>query len=290
MSDQNIKISLERSISINGITKVHIAPFSEIKSTQHGEVFLIASGPSAGEFNFKDFCLDKPVIAMNGSISLCESNNIKPFFYICYDEFFVGDRLELFMKGVNSAENLAFSYQVIEEILKRCPDALMNKKVFLFERVNRDIYDNRIIPNWLHPLVARARKEAACEFSLLGRKKSGIGFSLDLSKGYYGGRTILFGGLQLAHHIGFNKVFTIGMDMNSSAGRFYEKGEGSTPSNLDIHWQRNILPSFKLMAKSVIKKGTFEVFNLSEKSRVPHKIIPKISLTELRKMLQASEI
>jgi Kdo-III transferase WaaZ len=285
MLGNNIKISLERTIAINGVTKVYISPFEEIESNKSGPVFLLASGPSASEFNFKKFCLDKPVIAMNGSISLCEKNNIRPFFYICYDEFFVGDRLELFLSGVNNSENLAFSYRVIEELLKRSPDALKNKKVFLFERVNRDIHDNRILPDWIHPLIARQRKEAACEFSLIGRKKNGIGFSLNLSKGYYGGRTILFGGLQLAYHLGFNKVFIIGMDMCSSAGRFYEKGEGSTPSNLDAHWKRNILPSFKLMAKKVISTGKFEVFNLSNKSRVPASLIPKISQDELRNLL-----
>jgi len=285
MINNNIKVSLERSIAVDGVSKVSIAPFEEIKSSKSGPVFLLASGPSASEFDLKKFCLDKPVIAMNGSISLCEKNGIKPFFYICYDEFFVGDRLELFLSGVNNSENLAFSYKVIEELLKRRPDALKNKKVFLFERANRDIYDNRIMPNWIHPLVARLRKEATCEFSLIGRKKNGIGFSLNLSKGYYGGRTILFGGLQLAYHLGFNKVFIIGMDMNSSAGRFYEKGEGSTPSNLDEHWRRNILPSFRLMAYKVITPGEFEVFNLSNNSRVPASLIPKISQEELIQLL-----
>jgi KDO transferase-3 len=285
MLNQDAEISLERSIAVNGVVKVRLSSFGEIKSSRSGSIFLLASGPSASEFDIKQFCSDKPVIAMNGSIGLCEKYGIKPFFYICYDEFFVGDRLELFLSGVRGAENLAFSYRVIEEVLRRCPDVLEDKKVFLFERVNRDIYDNRIMPNWIHPLVARLRKEAVCEFSLLGRKKNGIGFSLDLSRGYYGGRTILFGGLQLAYHMGFNKVFVIGMDMNSSAGRFYEKGEGSTPSNLDAHWERNILPSFKLLARKVIKVGGFEVFNLSGNSRVPADLIPKISQAELRDLL-----
>lgn len=285
MPNENIKISLDRSIAIDGVNKVLISPFEEIKSSKNGPVFVLASGPSASEFHFKEFCLNNPVIAMNGSISICKKNGIKPFFYICYDEFFVGDRLELLLSGISESENLAFSYKVIEELLKRRPDALKNKKVFLLERVNRDIYENRIIPNWIHPLVARARKEAACEFSLIGRKKNGIGFSLDLSKGYYGGRTILFGGLQLAHHIGFNKVFLIGADMDSNAGRFYEKGEGATPSNLNKHWHRNILPTFKLIAKRIIKPGFFEIFNLSINSRIPANFIPKISQRELRELL-----
>lgn len=83
--------------------------------------------------------------------------------------------------------------------------------------------------------------------------------------------------LQLAYHVGFSKVFLVGVDLNQSVGRFYE-GSGATASlcGLDQYFERRILPSMKLMADTVVSER-FKVYNLSATSRLPASVIPKVT-------------
>lgn len=88
--------------------------------------------------------------------------------------------------------------------------------------------------------------------------------------------------LQLSYHLGFSQVFLVGFDMNQSVGRFYESSSDKcSPCGLDQHYESRILPSLELMSKQVVGSD-FQVFNVSDSSRVPHEVIPKLSLDEVR--------
>jgi KDO transferase-3 len=108
-----------------------------------------------------------------------------------------------------------------------------------------------------------------------------------MSKGYFGGRTIPFAALQLAYHLGFSKVFLVGVDMNAQPGRFYEQGEAALPTRLDEDYEDYILPSFELLAEQVVGPA-FQVFNLSQTSRLPGDLVPVIDLHQLDALLASA--
>lgn len=228
----------------DGDVRIPIAEFGNCRGRHQGSVFLLASGPSAGEFPLSRYA-DWPVIAMNGSIVRCVDQHISPFFYICDDPGFVRDRPDLACLGARSAVHLAMSLDCLQALHRHDPALLPQRaSVMLLERVNR-----------MHGLAVRSDRSYAwsirndpdliCGFSLLRRKTNRIGFSRDMSKGYFGARTIPYAAAQLACHLGFSQVFIVGMDLNKSIGRFYETGSAALPSSLDEDFDDYILPSFQ---------------------------------------------
>jgi Kdo-III transferase WaaZ len=135
--------------------------------------------------------------------------------------------------------------------------------------------------------ASRAQMRLECGFSWFRQKPNRIGFSRNLEKGYFSSRTIPYAGIQLAYHLGFNRVFVVGMDLNSSLGRFYEQGCEAVRSRLDGDYEHYILPCFELMAERVINPD-FRVFNLSPNSRLPASVVPKLDLDQLDALLCAS--
>ena len=91
--------------------------------------------------------------------------------------------------------------------------------------------------------------------------------------------------LQIAYHAGFTKVFLVGVDLDQSAGRFYEKaGAVVSPCNLDDHFHTRILPSFEIMSKYVMDDD-FQVYNLSGSSRIPGELVPRVTLDQIDRMI-----
>lgn len=71
--------------------------------------------------------------------------------------------------------------------------------------------------------------------SRLFYKSKNIGFSKDITDGYFCARTIAYVALQLAYYLGFKRVFFVGLDLNSEVGRFYDKKD-PLPTTLDKGW------------------------------------------------------
>ncbi|MNG00047.1 lipopolysaccharide core biosynthesis protein [compost metagenome] len=93
--------------------------------------------------------------------------------------------------------------------------------------------------------------------------------------------------LQIAYHAGFNKVFMVGVDLNQNVGRFYENRHSKlSPCGLDQHFDSRILPSFELLAESVVDKD-FAVYNLSPTSRLPRTVIPYKTLDEVQALVRS---
>jgi len=79
-------------------------------------------------------------------------------------------------------------------------------------------------------------------------------------------------------------VLLVGVDLDQTVGRFYETAEGEhSPCGLDQHWDSRILPSLTLMARQVVNEH-FHVYNLSAASRIPTELIPKVNLSEARRI------
>ncbi|WLH64108.1 lipopolysaccharide biosynthesis protein [Pseudomonas sp. FP2300] len=242
----------------------------ELKSVKSGPVFIIASGNSAKHFPIHEFS-DIPMITMNGAISMFTHTDIKPFFYVCSDNDFPRQQPELFATAMRLSEHVALWEDQFEAIetppsgrslsLKKAPRA-----------------------SFLATLFGR-EKSLVRKTSFLSKRSKDIGFSKDLAAGCFDARTVMYLALQVAYHLGFNKVFLVGFDLNQAAGRFYETAQiNRSPCGLDQHYYTRILPSLKLMANSVID-SRFQVYNLSSTSRVPTHIIPKVSVDDAKRIL-----
>lgn len=243
-------------------------------------MFILASGPSAAKFPLHEFP-SVPVIAMNGSILKCEAESVQPSFYICDDPRFIKARASLAEKGITQANATAMTADCYDRMLKLAPDCLSNKNLFLMSRVNR--HNRRaIISDKRFAWSIRNDPYLHSYFSLLHAKPNRVGFSTNMAKGYFGSRTIPVAALQLAYHLGFSKAFLLGVDLNPSCGRFYEQGDEALPSTLDKDFDDYILPSFRLMAEKIVSPGRFEVFNMSDDSRLPSSVVPRLSLADLQ--------
>ncbi len=261
--------------------------FDRNYQSESGPVFVLASGPSAAEFPLEDFPAI-PVIAMNGSILKCEADSIQPQFYLCDDPSFIESRCSLAEKGVGQARSTAMTADCYDQLLTRAPACLADKSLFLMSRVNRA---NRraIISDKRFAWSIRNDPHLHSDFSLVHAKPNRVGFSTKMTKGYFGSRTIPLAALQLACHLGFNQAFLLGVDLNPSSGRFYEEGDEALPSTLDEDYDDYILPSFRFMAEKIVSPGKFEVFNLSNNSRLPSSVVPQMSLADLRSRMQESD-
>ncbi|MBV7583404.1 lipopolysaccharide core biosynthesis protein [Pseudomonas sp. PDM33] len=270
----------------DGSVQIPITEFGECRGRYQGSVFLLASGPSAGQFPLARYA-DWPVIAMNGSIVRCADQKITPFFYICDDPGFVRDRPDLACLGARSATHLAMSLNCFQALHRHDPTLLPQRtNVFLLERVNRR-HGMAVLSDRSYAWSIRHDPDLICGFSLLRRKANRIGFSRDMSKGYFGGRTIPYAATQLACHLGFGQAFIIGMDLNKNIGRFYETGAAALPSSLDEDFEDYILPSFRIVAEKVTPRYPLRLFNLSQGSRLPASVVPKVEPAQLDALLEA---
>ncbi|MDR1661431.1 MAG: hypothetical protein LBR95_03255 [Azoarcus sp.] len=258
--------------------------FNDCRNCYSGNLFLLASGGSAASFPVSRYT-HFPFIAMNGSITRLVDENIKPLFYMCDDENFVAARPDFAIMGIKHARYTAMNLECFQTLHEFDPEALPGKRIYLLERVNR-YYGQKPLPDRRFARSIRMDSELISGFSLLRKKPNRIGFSKNIQRGYFNARTIPYGATQLAYFLGFRRVFIIGMDLRSSAGRFYEQGRDILPTGLDDDFKKYILPSFKIMVKKATAKEDFKVFNLSMESRMPARVLPKINLEQLDQLLK----
>jgi len=257
--------------------------FDACRNSRSGPVFIVASGPSTKNFPLEQYG-QYPMMALNGSICRFTSVGMAPDYYLCDDSSFVRNRLPLMLQAVEHARHLVLSPRVIETLLGTVPDALEGRSVFRFERAGRCDEAHRHLSPRQFARAMRNDDDIECNYSWFRQKPNRIGFSRNLQKGYFNGRTVPYAGIQLAYHLGFTQVLLVGVDLNTKAGRFYEDGEKAVPSRLDGDFDDYILPSFQLLAERVIKPQ-FQVYNLSAQSRLPERLIPKLQRDQLDALL-----
>ena len=269
---------------LGGITDMQ--SLTDLRNSCRGAVFIVASGPSAKDFPLQRYAR-YPMMAMNGSICRFVEANFSPYFYLCDDSSFVRNRLPLLLLATRLAQRMALSPRVVDSLLERKSEALVRDGVYQLDRVNRAVKGSKAMSYRQFAWSARNDPDLECNFSLFRQKPNRIGFSRNLIKGYFSSRTIPYMGIQMAYHLGFSQVFLVGMDLDSSKGRFYEQGSEAVPSRLDGDYHDYILPCFELMASRVVSPG-FRVYNLSMDSRLPDSVLPKISLDQLDDLLASA--
>lgn len=264
---------MKPSDDINLNVNPAVSDFASVRNIVQGSVIIMASGSSAKDFPLERFA-GVPMITMNGAISMFANTAIKPFFYICTDTSFPKQQPELFAQALQRSQRVALWSQQAGEVAGE-----FVRKVYPLKKAAG--FSLKQLLSQGHSACVRPR------FGWDARARS-IGFSKDLSEGFFDARTVAFAALQLAYHLGFSKVFLVGVDLNQAAGRFYETAEaGKSPCGLDQHYERRILPSMKLMADRVVDEQ-FAVYNLSAASRIPTSVIPKITADQAHSMILRS--
>lgn len=244
--------------------------FYQCKNISTGPVFIIASGASAKKFPLNEF-QKVPTIVVNGAISMFLGTSIRPYFYVCTDSNFFVQQPELFRAALELSQNV-----VLREDYALHDIPQPNGDLYILKKAAKAKWTNifSLAPT---NLIRRSKFQK-------GRSRS-IGFSKDLSEGYFDARTVAYLALQLAYHLGFNKVFMVGVDLCTEAGRFYETADSyKSPCGLDEHLQTRIFPSFELMASKVVD-AHFEVYNLSSTSKLPESLTPYKSIEEVRALV-----
>lgn len=244
--------------------------FDDCRDTQTGAVFIIASGVSARAFPLEKFA-HVPMITMNGAISMFLNTDIKPFFYACTDKSFSEQQPELFKHAMAISQRVA-----LWEDHARSAPVRPSGELYTLSKAKR--------PSWIDSVLGR-HSALVANHSLRSIGERPVGFSKNMSEGFFDARTVAYLAVQLAFHVGFSKVFLVGVDLQENVGRFYETSASNhSPCGLDQHYHTRILPSFKLMSEKVMG-DEFRVYNLSDTSRLPDEIVPHVSLAQVEAML-----
>lgn len=253
--------------SLTGRLQVH--DLDQCRNIQKGPVFIIASGASTKDFPLHKYA-DIPMITMNGAISKFIGSGVKPFFYVCTDQGFSELQPELFTQAMLLSERVAlWEYHVWHTSVP--PQG----ELYLLSRAPK--------LSWRDLL--RADKELVRNRKLGSGRNKTMGFSKNLKRGFFDARTVAYLALQLAYHLGFSKVFLVGVDLDQSVSRFYEEqGARVSPCVLDEHFHTRILPSFEILAKYVMNKD-FQVYNVFDVSRIPAGLVPRVTLDELDRLI-----
>ncbi|VVP88147.1 hypothetical protein PS918_02956 [Pseudomonas fluorescens] len=249
--------------------RLHVHDLDQCRNTQKGPVFIIASGASTRDFPLRQYA-GIPMITMNGAISKFIGTGVKPFFYVCTDQGFSELQPELFTQAMLLSERVAlWEHHVWHTTVP--PEG----ELYLLARAPKLSWRDLL---WPDKELVRNRKLGS------GRNKT-MGFSKNLKRGFFEARTVAYVALQLAYHLGFTQVFLVGVDLDQSVSRFYEEqGSRVSPCVLDEHFNTRILPSFEILAKHVMNPD-FQVYNLSAISKIPARLVPRVTLDELDRLI-----
>jgi len=251
---------------------------AELKGSHQGKIYILANGPSLADFDLMQLGIHKSM-GMNGSIVKYRDSSILPDFYVILDHTFVRKRFFLIREIVESGVKCFFTYRAMCEIVVQ-DNTLLNKgNIFLIPGVN-DNFDEPVITNEL--LVEQLKKEKDYFLSdkIINRL---VGFSFDICKGVFPGRTVAFQCVQVAAYLGFKQIYLAGMDLGASKTgryRFYEDiiKEKSLKSNLEKNYDI-IRTAFECAVPACETKG-IELYNLSAQSRLPESVMKKITFSE----------
>ncbi|MGY2193822.1 lipopolysaccharide biosynthesis protein [Pseudomonas pergaminensis] len=255
-------------VSNNGELDLHA--FESCRNTESGAVFIVASGLSAQSFPVEKFA-HVPMITMNGAISMFLDTDVKPYFYACTDRSFSEQQPALFKHAMAVSQRVA-----LWEDHARSSQARPTGRLYPLTKAKR--------PSWLESVLGK-HSALVVNHPLLPSRERPLGFSKDMSEGFFDARTVAYLAIQLAFHVGFTQVFLVGVDLDQNAGRFYENRDTTnSPCGLDQHYFTRILPSFELMSAKVMGND-FMVYNLSDTSKIPDSVVPHVTLADVEAML-----
>lgn len=244
-------------------------PISKLRESIDRPATVIATGPTANEFDWRGLADGRRVIwAVNGAPALLEKHGLKCDFLVLTDHRFARDGADHIELAAKQGAVLCFSYEAAAGFAAARPDVLTKTPFYVFEKANA----------WYGLPALDAAKLAACNaesgypYFLRDDSKPGVGWSYDLGLGVFAGRTVAFAALQLVVWSGSRDIEVVGLDLGGKA-RAYEEAAPEV-SHLERDYQDYIRPAFDCMADALAGRS-IRIFNHSRTSPLPRDLVPQ---------------
>lgn len=257
---------------LRGATGPGTVPLDAVARGLDVPAHLILSGPSVARIDYSQCPLDA-VMGVNGSIALSARYPALRFtYYAMLDAGFVRRRRDLVAQVLSQDLLLFATPEVYRWIAFLFDPRQVRCKIALFEEVHQRAQQPRAEPD------ALARELAADADLVLFDAHNPYhahGFSLDPTRGVFGGGTVAYTALQLLTWLGARTVYLHGLDLSTDAGpRFYESDGQSLPTALERQFAGHIEPAFRRASALLGARGV-KVYNLSEASRLGDDVFEK---------------
>jgi len=252
-------------------------PFAHtLSKTLQGPCWIVASGPSLADIDLQTVS-QHATISLNCAIKKFLDAGLTPTHSIIVDHRVFERQWQCVVDSIHSGANCFFSFEGLSIIAERAPELLQRGNIYLIESATRKYG------------VARASiKESLQHFqqdpdillapTLLPYCRA-IGFSFNLKKGVFAGKTVATWAVQLAFGLGYRSIYILGMDLGGTGkNHFYADKHNPSPDFLR-YYDPHIRGCFELARQASEKTGV-KLYNLSLKSALSAHIIPKISFDE----------
>lgn len=256
-----------------------IRNMQSVKGTGKGPCFVVATGPSLKAVDLKSL-KGFETISLNGAGSKFRANGMVPNYVISTDARFFENHFEQVVDSVESGAKCFFSYDGLSRICERKPELFQRGNIYLIESISCK-YDQPLSSSgWpCSPEAVPAGIYLSPEFPDTRKRRGIMGFSCDAERGFFFGRTVAYLSVQLAHWMGNDPVFILGMDLGGTGKAYYHTTKARGVSDLMKYYEPEIRVPFEI-ARAAAEAEHFSVYNLSEHSTLPSSIIPKITLQE----------
>ncbi|MDR3098221.1 MAG: hypothetical protein LBV73_14260 [Paraburkholderia sp.] len=246
------------------------------------ECHLIATGPSVNLIDYRALHMPR-VLGVNGAIALTERQGVRFDYYCIVDTGFVRNRPDLVERVIREPLTLFATPLVLWHIAESIGLERLRCRVFLV--------DDMLFPAGRRALRAHDLRGTydARTLALFDAPRP-IGFSLDLRRGVFDGRTVAYTGLQVLATLGFKRLYLHGVDLVDAkrTPRFYEQASHMQPNYLDENFRDFIEPSFRHAAALLARRGV-DVRNLSMESGLGADIFPKMPWQKLGRTVASAD-
>lgn len=252
-------------------------PFAHtLSKTMHGPCWIVASGPSLAEVDLRKIA-QYPTISLNGAIKKFLDSGLKPTHCVIVDHRVFERQWQCVVDSIQSGAHCFFSFEGLSIIAERAPELLQGGNIYLIESASRKYGVSRVgIKQSLQQF--QQDPDILLAHDLLPYCRA-IGFSYNLEKGVFAGKTVATWAVQLAFGLGYNAIYILGMDLGGTGKtHFYADKNNPSPDFLR-YYEPHIRGCFEL-AREASEKSGVKLYNLSQQSALSAHIIPKITLTE----------
>jgi hypothetical protein len=221
-------------------------PLSELRGAAARPAIIIATGPTANEFDWPGLADGSRVIwAVNGAPTMLAKHGLRCDFLVVSDHRFAREGADHIALAVDQGATLLLTHEAAAGFAATHPGIMVRARFHVFEKVNR-WYGLPI----LGPVeLLAANVEAGRPFGLSDPPVPGVGWSHDPMLGIFAGKTVAFAALQLAVWAGSPMIEVVGMDLGGAGHAYQEDRPGV--SHLEKDYRQFILPSFECMAAAL---------------------------------------
>ncbi len=265
-TEQEIQISEENIWSFGQeASRIDSIPLeTAISSIEASSILLVATGPSAREFDWesaKELC--PLILGVNGAPTLLEAFGLKTNALVITDRSFTLTGLAHIEKAVDANSMLFLEPEAAASLAQNSPELLSKARFSVLERVNR----HYAVPakNWRD-----LKRGDSKEKFVTHPQNEEIGFSMCPEDGIFPGGTVAYAALQLAVAAKPQTIDIVGLDLGGKGRAYVESPEEAPPSQLETHLDAKIAPSFSLLPTILKNQTKTRITNHSTRCPLPN--------------------